>query len=233
MTGIFDSGVGGLTALREYRRICPSADICYFADRKNAPYGNKSREELMRLVGRDIEIMKRHGAEKILVACCTASAVLADMKEGADGSVYEIITPTVREALSLTDGGRIGYISTAYTKGSFEFENRIYKIDHQLRVYGTVASEIVGMAERGECDENLSSESLRIIERILAPLLRQRVDTVILACTHFTYFEKTVGDILGAKTVSAAYAGARAVAHSCGKSSHGEGRTVYIDEGDL
>ena len=60
MTGIFDSGVGGLTALREYRRICPSADICYFADRKNAPYGNKSREELMRLVGRDIEIMKEN-----------------------------------------------------------------------------------------------------------------------------------------------------------------------------
>lgn len=227
MIGVFDSGVGGLTALSELRRLSPSADICYFADRKNAPYGTKDRGELTRLVSRDIDILRREGADRILIACCTASAAFADMNDIKKEQIYEIITPTVKEAVSVSRSGRIGYISTAYTKNSFEFENRIRAENAGCEVYGVSASELVGIAERGERDGELRDESIAILERILDPLLRQRVDTVILGCTHFTYFEKTVGAILGAQTVSSARAGARSLLSD--RIEIGEGRTKYID----
>lgn len=227
MIGVFDSGVGGLTALNEIRRLCPSSDICYFADRKNLPYGIKSRNELTSLVRCDIEILRDAGADRILIACCTASAAFTDIDGLDKNGVFEIITPTVEEAVSVSRGGRIGYISTAYTKNSFEFENRIRAINAECEVYGVIAAELVTMAERGECDGKISQGSVSVIERILEPLARQRVDTVILGCTHFTYFEKTVGEILGARTVSSAHAGARNLLRD--GADLGKGRTVYID----
>ena len=80
MIGIFDSGAGGITVARELRRLVPLSDLCFFADRKNAPYGTKSEKELIPLVKRDAEILYDMGAERIIMACCTASTVHEDRK---------------------------------------------------------------------------------------------------------------------------------------------------------
>ena len=93
MIGIFDSGVGGFNALFEIRRRLPFADIAYFADEKNAPYGTKSEDQLLKLVKKDAEILKGIGASEILIACCTASTVFERLNEEEKRNLTPIIAP--------------------------------------------------------------------------------------------------------------------------------------------
>ena len=133
MIGIFDSGAGGLAALRKLRALLPNADICYLADRKNAPYGTKSQDELRRLVIRDIRILKRLGATEILSACCTASAVIDAMKSNISDGVTTIIKPTARKAASQTKNQKIALLCTYATAKSYAFEREILSANPNIQ----------------------------------------------------------------------------------------------------
>ena len=100
MIGVFDSGVGGMTAFDELRRLLPCEDMVYLADRSNAPYGTKSERELVFLVREDIRRLRELGCEKILVACCTASTVVSLLSEAERRICTPIILPTARAAVS-------------------------------------------------------------------------------------------------------------------------------------
>ncbi len=226
MTGIFDSGVGGMVALRELRRLVPSADICYYADRKNAPYGTKDRQTIRSLVMRDIDILSDAGADQILIACCTACTVYDELPEKYREIATPIIGAAARRAAQLTERGRIAVICTYATARSHAFENEIRKINTSLTVTVHPSSELVRIVEEGARDGAVDSEARRIIESELFELRRSHSDVVILGCTHFSHIRKEIENILSVRSVSAAHEGARIMADKIKTAE--EGRTKYL-----
>ncbi len=226
MTGIFDSGVGGLAALAELRRLKPNADICFLADRKNAPYGTKSRAQLCDLVNRDIESLLARGCSDILIACCTASTVYSELAAEHKRICVPIITPTCRAAARLTANRRIGVIATEATVASGAFEKEIKKLSPRAEVFSVAAQSLVRIIENGENDANLTELGRQRIQNLLIPIEDADCDVLILGCTHFTHIRRTVEDILKIKTLSPALIGARLISHRT--ENVGEGRTLYI-----
>jgi glutamate racemase len=227
MIGIFDSGVGGLNSLYALRRLLPDADICYLSDGRNAPYGVKTKSELISLVGRDMEILKDAGAETVLIGCCTASAVYGGLPVEYRCRAVPIIEPTASEAYRLSENKRIAFLSTAYTKNSFAFERAVDAIDSSARVFGFIAQELVTYAERGERDGRLSEEARRLIKRLSDLIVDTSSDVLILGCTHFSYFRKSLEGASGVRCVCASDVGARVIAEKY--TENGTGKTVFKD----
>lgn len=225
MIGVFDSGAGGLFALAELRRLSPMADIVYFADRKNAPYGTKSQDELVELVKADIEKLVPAGCEKVLIACCTASTVYELLPEKYRAVSVPIIEPAAKEAVLKSKSKRIGVLSTEATEKSGAFVREIKKYEPSALVVSAHAPELVSLAESGECDGNLSREGALAVEKSVSRFVSSGVDTLILGCTHFAYFEKKIKDILHAEVVNSARVGALAMRKYA---KDGSGACVYL-----
>ena len=228
MVGIFDSGMGGVAALNFFKKLAPDTDVVFFADKENAPYGTKSESELIPLVINDIDKLRKFGAEKILIACCTASAVYEQLGKEHKCGVIPIIDPVARVACAVSRTGRIGIISTEATMRSGGF---VKAIKRELPSANTVSASsriLVTLAERGAKDENLTSSERSVIAKELLPLLSAEVDTVVLGCTHFSYFRETVEDILGIPAVDSAEIGAEVLNEKIKPYPVGEGRTIYI-----
>ena len=229
MIGIFDSGVGGLTALYELRRLCPEVDICYLADSANAPYGEKDEGTLIRLVKDDIARLVQYGADSILIACCTACTVYGLIGEENMRISQPIIEPAAEAAASNTRSGRIGVISTAATAKSGVFVKKIKDILPGAEVISLAAGELVTLVERGARDGALESSQRRVIEKALTPLFGSGIDTLVLGCTHFTHVKGESENILGVATVSPSIEGARVMAERISRT--GEGKTIFISGG--
>lgn len=227
MIGIFDSGVGGLTVMTELRKLLPQADICYFADKKNAPYGTKTRRELIRLVKRDILRLKAAGADRILIACCTAGTVYEALPESMQTSAVPLIRPTACEAAAATVNGKICVIATEATVRSKVFSSLLYKQSSVREVLEIPAQELVTMIESGMRDGKVTEhERVRLIS-LLAPVKRFGADVLILGCTHFPHIEKEISDILGGvKIISSSRAGAAEMAKLA--EDYGSGKTVFL-----
>jgi len=224
--GIFDSGVGGLTAIKELRKIARDADICFFADRKNAPYGTKTLEEITEASKRSIENLILLGAEKILIACCTASAAYYHLPERERELCIPIIDLAARRAANISKNGRIGVIATERTIKERAFSRAITAISKNAIVFEKEAQIFVSLIENGARDNNLSENEKIKIEKVLAPLRKKNIDTLILGCTHFPHIEQEIQRILGVKTVNPAFEGALEIAKIANIS--GNGRTIYI-----
>ena len=225
MIGIFDSGAGGLFALAELRRLNPTADMVYFADRKNAPYGTKERGELIELVKEDIEKLVSFGCDKILMACCTASTVYDFLPEEYKAVSVPIIEPTARDAVRKSRNKKIGILSTEATEKSLVFVDKIRKYEPSAMTVSASAPELVSLAESGECDSNLSKDGLLKLEKCLSVFRESGIDTLILGCTHFAYFENKIKDILQLETVNSARVGALAMSTFVKEE---RGKTVFL-----
>ena len=226
MIGVFDSGAGGLTAISELRHLMPSADICFFADRKNAPYGTKSRRELIKLVEGDILKLYRKGADRILMACCTASTVYEYLPQEMKRIALPIIEPAAREAARVTACGKIGVIATEATAASGAFSKALSKFPTVKEVYELPLQRLVTMVEGGAVDGNLQSHERDELSRLLAPL-RNKIDTLILGCTHFPHLEREIGGCLsGVRLVSSSREGAREISKIT--KNTGKGKTVFL-----
>lgn len=212
MVGIFDSGSGGELALRELLRLCPEAEVSFYADRENAPYGTKSEGELIRLVKRDIDILKARGAERILMACCTASTVYGLLPDEYKNVAIPIINPTAAEAVYASASKRILVISTEATAGSGAFEREIHCFCPRAKVCTLGCGELVSLVEAGACDGIVGQEERKLIKKIISPVLDCGADTVILGCTHFAALEEEIRNITGMKTVNSARVGAALLA---------------------
>lgn len=187
MIGIFDSGVGGLTAFKELERLLPRADILYLADRKNAPYGTKEKEELLSLVRRDIQRLRALGAEKILVACCTASTVCPLLPENETEGVIPIILPTARIAAARSE--KIAVIATKYTTDSQEFTKQIRSLNERASVTEIEAGRLVSLVECGARDGRLDRAAGKYLDALAEKISETEADTLIFGCTHFTHVE--------------------------------------------
>ena len=226
MIGVFDSGVGGLTALFELRRLLPRTDMIYLADRKNAPYGTRSEDEILSLAENCVERLTDAGADKILIACCTASTLHSRLTDGARRITTPIIAPAARAAVRVSRG-RIAVIATEATVRSHAFSRAILD-EGECEVTELAAQELVPMVEGGATDKKpLTPEQKSILLRVLEPVRASRADTLILGCTHFPHLAGHIADLLPeVKLVSPSLEGALEIAKST--EDRGGGRTVFL-----
>ena len=135
--GVFDSGLGGLTAVKELEKVLPEESIVYFGDTGRVPYGNRSRETILRYARQDMAFLLDHGVKAILAACGTVSSVARSVGEGLDVPYFDVIGPTVKAAAQATKNGRIGVIGTAATiaSGSYALPLNIQGLHDDLMRY--------------------------------------------------------------------------------------------------
>ncbi len=195
MIGVFDSGVGGLTVLRALRERLPSADIVYFGDTKNAPYGTRSREELTELTIAGFKLLQEHGAERIVSACNSVSASLAvslfDALSIAPQALIEMVGPTVAYFKGST--ARLVLCATPATISSEIYQNAFRMIGKDIEC--VAIKELAGAIERGAEEQEIE----RIIREAFVQVSLKKDDILILACTHYPLalaaFQKVLGDV--------------------------------------
>ncbi len=197
--GVFDSGVGGLTVARELIKQLPSEDIVYFGDTARVPYGIKSRETIVRFSIENILFLLKHNVKLICVACNTASSVaLPVLKNNFKVPMIGVITPGAKEAVYATRNKRIGVIGTKGTIKSRTYETEIRQLDPAVHVVTAACPLFVPFAEEGWLAGPVVEEVAR---KYLQPLMKARVDTVILGCTHYPLLKQVIRKVMGEKVV--------------------------------
>ncbi len=228
MIGVFDSGAGGITAIKEVRRLSNAADIAFFPDRPHAPYGTKSPEELIPLVERDVELLLSVGADTVLMACCTASTVHPFLRSDLRRAAIPIIEPTAKAAARVTKNGRIAVLATDATVRARAFGECLSRLGN-LEVSEFAARELVASVEGGARDGRLSKEDGIILDGYVKAVLESGADTLILGCTHFPHLEGEIQKRLPrVKIISSSREGAIEIEKR--SPLRGKGKTVYIGE---
>ena len=197
MIGIFDSGLGGLTALKELRELCPECDIVYFGDTGRVPYGTRSKNILYRYADEDIKLLLSKGAERILAACGTVSSVALPMIEGDyPVKVTGVVKPAAAEAVAATKNKRIGVIGTGATISSGAFAREIALLDAEAEVMEIACPLFVPLVENGFIGDDCALTALAV-EEYLRPIKEFGADVLILGCTHFPIIANHIGAYLG------------------------------------
>jgi len=193
--GVFDSGLGGLTAVKEFMHILPSESIIYFGDTGRVPYGTRSNETIVKYVRQDIKFLMNHQVKAIVAACGTASSVaLEQLKSEFNIPLIGVLEPVCLAAVNKTKNKKIGVLGTPGTINSNAYKKGIQAIMPDTQVFQKACPMFVPLVENGY----LESEATYIIAReYLAELIQNKVDTIILGCTHYPLLEKVIKDIVG------------------------------------
>ena len=193
--GVFDSGIGGLTVVRELARQLPNESIIYFGDTARVPYGPKSPDTVRRYSREITSYLQDQGVKAVVVACNTATAhALPDLQAEFSLPVVGVVDPGARAAVEATRGGRIGVIGTAGTVRSGAYERAIHSIDPTLHVIARACPLFVPLVEEGWLD----TEPTRLIAReYLAPIADASIDTLVLGCTHYPLLKPLLAAVLG------------------------------------
>jgi len=195
--GVFDSGVGGLTVVKELIRQLPYEDIIYFGDTARVPYGIKSKETIIRFSIENILFLLKEDVKLICVACNTVSSVaLPVIKSYFRVPIIGVLTPGVREAVYATQNKRVGVIGTRSTIKSRAYENEIKHLDSSIKVITMACPLFVPFVEEGWLSGKVV---LEVAKTYLKPLKEARVDTVILGCTHYPLLKPVIKEIMGEK----------------------------------
>ncbi len=193
--GVFDSGVGGLTVVREIMRQIPNESIIYFGDTARVPYGNKSKETVTRFSRQIVRFLCSHDVKAIVVACNTASAcALDELEQEFDIPLIGVVKPGTKAAVEATRNGRIGVIGTEATIQSGIYSRYIRELRKDAAVYGKACPLFVPLVEEGLWQDPVTDE---IARRYLAELIDCGIDTLILGCTHYPLIRSTVGRMMG------------------------------------
>ena len=197
--GVFDSGVGGLTVVKELIRQLPEEDIVYFGDTARVPYGIKSKETVIRFSIENILFLLKLDVKLICVACNTVSSfALPVIKHHFKVPIVGVITPGVREAIYATRNNRIGVIGTKGTIKSRSYELEIKQIKPKAKVTAVACPLFVPFAEEGWLSGRVV---LEVARAYLKPLKQARVDTVILGCTHYPLLKPIIRKVMGEDVV--------------------------------
>ena len=193
--GVFDSGLGGLTCVKEIMKILPEENIVYFGDTGRVPYGTRSAEILVKYTISDIRFLKEFDPKLIVIACGTASTTALDIVKGKfDVNIMGVVAPSAHTAAASTKNGKIGVIGTSRSINSGKYEQAIKAVNGDIEVYSKACPMFVPLVENGYLD---SKVTYMIAEEYLEPLIKAGVDTVILGCTHYPLIKKVIGDIVG------------------------------------
>ena len=194
--GVFDSGVGGLTAVKELIRLLPQEDIVYLGDTARVPYGTKSRETILRYAEQDFDFFRKFGVKMIISACGTVSSVLAGESDFGEGLYTGVIRPAAEAAVSTTKNGRIGIIGTSATIRSGSYKNMIRTMMPDAVVFEKACPMFVPLVENGY----ISTDCLPCVEiakEYLLPLRAEGIDTLILGCTHYPIISDVISMVMG------------------------------------
>ena len=214
MIGIFDSGLGGLTAYRELQKLLPNEHFVYFGDTGRVPYGSRSHEILVKYTKQDINFLKSKGADVILAACGTVSSVVLDEVKGDyDIPLFGVVDASVNEALAATENGIVGVIGTGATISSGAFEKKLTQ-GGAKKVVSVACPLFVPLVENGYIARDCEATKL-IARDYLEKIKESGADTLILGCTHFPIIADIIGDVLpGVALINSGAAAAKAVANA-------------------
>ena len=195
--GVFDSGLGGLTAVREIRSTLPSENIIYFGDTSRVPYGGRSPETILKYARQDVRFLRTFDVKAILVACGTVSSnALPRLATENDLPVFGVVEAACRRAAQVTRNRRIGLIATAASVGSGAYERGIHAIDSGLTVCSRPCPLFVPLVENGRFRPG-DCVIETVAREYLAPMREKGVDTLILGCTHYPLLTEVIAGIMG------------------------------------
>ena len=195
--GVFDSGLGGLTAVRQLRRLMPSENIIYFGDTARVPYGNRSRETLLQYARQDMRFLSGFDLKAVVIACGTISAnCLEELRRESAVPVTGVVEPAVERAAAATRSGKVGLIATRASVGSGAYERAFRRLDPALEVRALACPLFVPLVEEGRCHPgDVVIET--VAREYLAPLREAGVDTLVLGCTHYPLLQEVIGGVMG------------------------------------
>ncbi len=191
--GIFDSGIGGLTVLKEIRKVLPYEDIIYFGDTARVPYGGKSPQTVVRFSTENILFLLEKKAKLVVVACNTSSSLALEyLKSIFTVPILGVIDSAVRKAIKVSREKKIGVIGTKSTIRSKAYQKKIYAIDKEAKVYAKPCPLFVPLVEEGLLEGPIVD---KIVQMYLKDL-KNKIDTLILGCTHYPLLKKAISRYL-------------------------------------
>jgi glutamate racemase len=236
--GIFDSGVGGLSVLREIRSLMPNEHIIYFGDQGHVPYGPRSMEQIQNFSEGITNFLLQHNAKIIVVACNTASAAaLKYLREKFPDVQFVGMEPAVKPAAEKTQTKKVGVLATPATFQGALYASVVERFASDVEIFQNTCVGLVEQIEAGELD---SEKTKKILDDALLPMLEKNIDTVVLGCTHYPFviplIEKIVGE--NVRVIDPAPAVAKQVerlleARELRNSSKENGKVVFFTSGDV
>lgn len=197
--GVFDSGVGGLTAVKELRHLMPEENIIYFGDTGRLPYGTRSRKTLLKYIAQDIAFLRRHNCKLILAACGTVSTnITPELARSAGVPFFGVVEPAVKAACAATKNGRIGVIATSASIRTGAYQQAVSYLYPSFQVTGKACPLLVPLVENGfiQPDNEITEKVAQIY---LEPVKEAGIDTLILGCTHFPLIAQTIDRVMEGK----------------------------------
>ncbi len=193
--GVFDSGLGGLTAVRELMEILPGENIVYFGDTARVPYGTRSRDTICQFAVQDLRFLLEQDLKAVLVACGTVSSVALPLLQGMTQiPVVGVVEPTAAAACKATKNRKIGILGTGATVKSGSYQAAIHAINPEISVVAKACPLFVPLVENGYLDGEITQLAAR---EYIKPLQDAGVDTVILGCTHYPLLKPVLSRLFG------------------------------------
>lgn len=193
--GVFDSGLGGLTAVKQIMKSLPDESIIYFGDTGRVPYGTRSPETILKYTKDDIRFLKSFDVKMIVIACGTASSVaLPAVKTEFDTPIVGVVDAAVYEAVRATKNKKIGIIGTPGTIKSGSYEKLIAEYDDKIKTYVNACPLFVPLVENGHFNTPVTK---LVVEEYLAGIKEAGVDTLIMGCTHYPLLEEAISEYMG------------------------------------
>lgn len=195
--GVFDSGLGGLSAVKEFLHVLPNEKIIYFGDTGRVPYGTRSRETIRKYAVQDANFLLKHNVKMIVAACGTVSSVAGELLRDTLRVPYTgVVNPTAYTAVRVTKNKRVGVIGTSATVNSHSYKLRLRKLLPEVEVFEQACPLFVPLVENGVIDRH-DEITKAVVARYLASLRDCGIDTLILGCTHFPLLRDAIGDYMG------------------------------------
>ena len=209
MIGIFDSGVGGLTVVKEIKKLLPDIPIVYFGDTARLPYGNKSPETIQKYSSEIVDFLKSKGCQTIVVACNSASALAADWlrEKYPELEIYDVVTAGAEAVIGTTNppsprlrrgkAKKVGVIGTTATINSGIYKKKISELDPDIEFSAQACPLFVPLVEENWINR---PETKKIARAYLRKMKLKKIDTLLLGCTHYPLLEKVVSGVMGKRT---------------------------------
>jgi glutamate racemase len=197
--GVFDSGIGGLTVVKRITTALPEENIVYFGDTARVPYGSKSNATVIEYSMEDAKFLMQKNVKAIIVACNTASAVaMGELKKNFNVPIIGMIEPGAAAAVRTTRNKRIGVIGTRATISNKAYSNKIREINPDIEVFEAACPLFVPLAEEGWIEHKAAYE---IAEEYLHELRDEKIDTLVLGCTHYPILSKVIQEVIGVDVI--------------------------------